>query len=57
MSIDTIARKANARLRDGKAGSLRMWGEWFSKPYDSIHTMERYAAENMPVQIGGPAID
>jgi hypothetical protein len=27
-------------LPNVKAGSLRMWGEWFGKPYDNFHTIK-----------------
>ena len=44
VNVDTIAETINAALPDVKAGSLRMWGEWFGKPYDNIHTTIRCAA-------------
>jgi len=41
--VDTVAETINAALPDVKAGSLRIWGEWFGKPYDNIHTPIRCA--------------
>jgi hypothetical protein len=44
MNADFIADRINAALPNAKAGSLRMWGEWFGKPYDNFHSINRSSA-------------
>jgi hypothetical protein len=44
MSPESIAKQINAALPDVKAGSLRMWSEWFGRPYDNFHSIKRCAA-------------
>jgi len=41
VSTEDIADRIIATLPDVKAGSLRMWGVWFGKPYDNVHTIRR----------------
>jgi hypothetical protein len=41
LSAASIADRINATLPNVKAGSLRMWGEWFGRPHDNFHTMKR----------------
>lgn len=38
---EEIASKINADLTRVKSGSLRLWGEWFGKPYDNVHQVIR----------------
>lgn len=44
MSAAPIASRINATLPNVKAGSLRMWGEWFGRPHDNFHMMKRCSA-------------
>lgn len=44
MNAHPIADRINAALPNVKAGSLRMWGEWFGKPYDNLHSINRSSA-------------
>src|ERR1700676_1853862 len=44
MNADSIADRINAALPNVKAGSLRMWGEWFGKPYDNFHSISPSSA-------------
>jgi hypothetical protein len=42
MSVNakSIADRISSALPNVKAGSLRMWGEWFGKPHDNFHTIK-----------------
>jgi hypothetical protein len=37
MNAEVIAHEMRVALPEVKTGSLRMWGEWFGRPYDSWH--------------------
>ena len=46
-ALVSIADRISAALPNIKAGSLRIWGEWFGKPYDNFHTIK---TERLPVR-------
>jgi hypothetical protein len=37
MDTKSLADKISAAIPSIKAGALRMWGEWFGRPYDNMH--------------------
>jgi hypothetical protein len=39
-------------LPNVKAGTLRMWGEWFGKPYDNVHRIVECAGDNALLSLG-----
>ena len=38
---EEIADRIRNALPNVKRGSLRIWGEWFGRPYDNFHTLVR----------------
>jgi hypothetical protein len=52
MNSDYIANQINEALPNVKAGSLRMWGQWFGKPYDNSHSIKRCFAVGSKLTLG-----
>jgi len=42
---EIVADRLSMRLPNIKSGTLRIWGEWFGRPYDNIHTITAAIAE------------
>lgn len=52
MNADSITDQIIAALPTVKAGSLRMWGEWFGKPYDNVHSINHASAVGSSLILG-----
>ena len=46
-----IAKRVNSLLPNVKAGTLRIWGEWFGRPYDNYHRIVGCEADDGSVQV------
>jgi hypothetical protein len=51
-SVSEIASTINAALPNVKSGTLRLWGEWFGRPYDNFHRLTSCSAEIDSVVLG-----
>ncbi|WP_158928068.1 hypothetical protein [Acidisphaera sp. S103] len=38
-NAEIFANRLSRQLPHVKRGTLRIWGEWFGRPYDNIHTI------------------
>lgn len=38
-TIETVCKQLKSQLPKVKSGSLRIWGQWFGRPYDNFHTV------------------
>ena len=45
-SIEQMARSLQDALPRVKSGSLRIWGEWFGKPYDNHHVLKECSVKD-----------
>ena len=41
MEIQALADSVRGQMRNVKPGSLRIWGDWFGKPYDNMHELKQ----------------
>ncbi len=46
-----IVKRMTSLLPHVKAGALRIWGEWFGRPYDNLHTIIGCQADKELLQI------
>jgi hypothetical protein len=49
--VGTFAEIIRRALPTVKKGSLRIWGEWFGKPYDNWHTLTGCDAEGEALRL------
>jgi hypothetical protein len=39
--LEAIERRIRRALPNVPAGTLRIWGQWFGRPYDNLHFLQR----------------
>jgi hypothetical protein len=44
-NAEILANRLSKQLPRVKSGTLRIWGEWFGRPYDNVHTITTAVAQ------------